>query len=293
MPLPRVTLLVPFVVLLAAFDAQAQAYTRLEINGTSLCQPQRTLQWSFTTIEDHPTAEERAATQAAFKAWQDSVASCSDITFVQGPDVPAGMPLPRDGTTRVSFPPKHCADVVPTNDACYENDTCPEKYACWNHGPFEFTEVISTFYTTTGAIVGSDIQLNPSSGRLSTGDGPRCPNPTRAEPGCMGFDVQALVTRSIGEVLGLALQQREDSTMYLQLSWGEPGRRVIDPGTLQGICDLYPRGQSTPGGCSVPTPVDENLNEDESGCAATGSAPLLAGLVLLLGAGYRRRREER
>lgn len=71
--------------------------------------------------------------------------------------------------------------------------------------------------------------------------------------------------------------------MSSRLDWGDTRKRILDPGTLQGLCELYPSGQPTPG-CANLTPPDSGTPEpSKGGCSATSSAPLLGALVLLLG----------
>lgn len=83
--------------------------------------------------------------------------------------------------------------------------------------------------------------------------------------------------------------------MYRRPAWGETRQRSLDPGTLQGLCEVYPRGQPTPG-CSLPEPdpitqpkpepEPEPVTEElptKQGCSTTSAPPLLGALMLLLG----------
>ena len=147
----------------------------------------------------------------------------------------------------------------------------------------------------------------------TTLDGPPCDEGV-IEPGYVIGDVQSLVTRSIGEGLGFALLTRTDSTLSRYLPWGDTQKRIIDPGTHQGICETYPRGLPTPG-CIISTDGgvpdgDGGMQEadggvpdagdsipdgnggapSKSGCTTTSSEPLLGALMLLLGARRTRQR---
>jgi uncharacterized protein (TIGR03382 family) len=278
-------LLVPLALCLNFSNAHAQAYTRrnAEPSQQPLCRSSRTFTYALATSGDRPTAAERAAVQAAFNAWGEAARSCSDLVFAQAADVPEGTPTPQDGKTLVTFRKVNCADVVPQGDACLNNYSCADKYKCWDFAPSSVVQATLTYRTTNGEIVGTNIELNAGSGRLTTVDSPACPQGV-VQPGCVVADVQSLVTRSIGEALGLALLSREDSTMSDRLDWGDTRKRVIDPGTLQGLCELYPRGKPTPDCATTPGPGDGDGDEEDSGCSTTSSAPLLGVLVLLLGA---------
>ncbi len=247
----RFFLLIPLVVLVGVTNARAQPYERTRYEGLELCRGDRTVTYAMTTSGGHPTAEERAAVTAAFNTWNQAVASCSDLVFTPGEDVPHPAPRPLDGKMLVTFRQVNCPDIVPDDDACWQNESCPDKYDCWPFAPRDVVEETSYFQLSTGEILGTEISLNNSNGMLTTLDGPPCDQGV-IEPGCVIGDVQSLVTRSIGEGLGLALLTRTDSTMSRVLPWGDTQKRIIDPGTLQGICETYPRGLPTPG-CVIST----------------------------------------
>lgn len=294
MLLHRPLLLVPFVLFFSVSSAHAQAYARArpDPDGHVLCRSSRTFTYALATSAAHPTAQERAAIAAAFNTWQQAASSCSDLVFQQAADVPSGTPLTHEGKTLVTFRQAKCADVVPEADACLADASCGDKYDCWGFDPNIAAFATLTFKTTTGEIVDANLELNASSGTLTTADSPPCAVGAPA-PNCVARDVQGYVTRSIGEALGLAQVQRLDSTMTSTQLWGDTQRRTIDPGTRQGLCTLYPRGQPTPECESSDTPDAGTPGGDEpppakSGCSATASAPLLGALVLVLG--VRRRR---
>ncbi|HVG56963.1 MAG TPA: MYXO-CTERM-anchored inactivated metalloprotease [Hyalangium sp.] len=285
MSLNRLPLLVSLAVLLPFSNAQAQAYERQRVqpNGPSLCLGSRTFTYALATTAGRPMAAERAAVVAAFNAWSEAASTCSDLVFKQAADVPNGTQPPYDGKTLVTFRKVKCADVVPSSDACLNNSTCGDKYDCWEHPPSNVVQALVTYEVATGLIAGTNIELNASLGTLTTVDSPPCPQGV-VQPGCVAGDVQSLVTRSIGEALGLALVSRADSTLSSTLPWGDTQKRVIDPGTLQGLCELYPRGKPTPD-CALPEPETPG---DDDGCSAASSTPLLGALVLLLGIWRRR-----
>ncbi|WP_309893365.1 hypothetical protein [Archangium sp.] len=271
-------------------EAQAQAYERARPDGNILCRSSRTFTYALATSTGHPTAEERAAVQAAVNTWRQAASSCSDLSFEQTAHVTDGKLPFADGRALIVFRPVKCADVVPDNDGCYTDGSCGEKFGCWSHESVSVVNAGTTWSTATREIVGARIELNASSGMLTTVDGPPCPQGTIGSD-CVVGDVQSLVTRSIGEALGFALVARTDSTMSSRLDWGDTQTRTIDPGTLQGLCELYPRGQPTPG-CTNVVPPDagtpdagtpEEPPPPKSGCSATPSVPLLGALVLLLG----------
>lgn len=298
MLLLRPALLVPLVLIFRVSAAEAQPYEREQIDGPPLCRNTRTLSYSLATSGTRPTTEERAAVVAAFNTWNQAMSSCSDLVFQQAADVPGGTPLPQDGNTLVSFRKVKCEDVVPSNDPCWSSETCVEKYDCWSHSESVLMYTGLTFSTTTGAILGANIEINATTGTLTTADGPACPNGV-VQPGCVAHDVQRVVTPGIGRALGFKLISNPDSTMANILQWGELRQRAIDPGTLQGICDLYPRGQPTPG-CPPPSdnpPPDgtdgDGMDSEDKGCGCTSTgSPLwgFLGLALLLGLSRQRPR---
>ncbi|WP_224243101.1 MYXO-CTERM-anchored inactivated metalloprotease [Hyalangium gracile] len=331
----RLGSLVPLVVVFVGFGAQAQPYERWRIDGQQLCHKSRTFTYALSASGQYPTAAERSAVAAAVNAWAQAASTCSDLVFEQAPDVPHGTPIAYDGKTRVSFRRVRCADVVPPTDACYNDDSCADKYDCWEYESYVISMPRITFDQNTGVIRAALLEINASAGNLTTDDGKPCVGPVA--PGCVGWDVQRVMTSAIGQALGFALITRLDSTMVKRVTWGETRQRVIDPGTLQGICELFPPGQPTPecpplespdGGTTVDggtvadggagpdagsvtdagtsadggTSVDGGAGTDggqpggeeeppsdepapaRSGCSTTPAAPLLAALVLLLGA---------
>ncbi|MDY7232578.1 MYXO-CTERM-anchored inactivated metalloprotease [Hyalangium rubrum] len=298
----RPSLLASLFLWLLASNAQAQAYERARIDGLLLCRPSRTFTYAVATSPGHPTPEERAAIQAAVNTWRQAASSCSDLVFEQTADVTDGTLTFGDGRALIIIRPRLCRDVVPEGQVCNPHEPCVDEYGCWAFGSDEVVNASATFRYTTGEIVGAHIALNSSNGTLSTVDSPPCAPGTHA-PDCVSGDVQSLMTRSIGEALGFALVDRLDSTMARRLDWGDTQKRVIDPGTLQGLCELYPRGQPTPG-CAIQSPPDagtpggtdggvnppkeEEPAPSKGGCGAAPTVPLLGALVLWLAARRRR-----
>jgi hypothetical protein len=305
---PQLGSLLALVLFAHASQARAQEYERARPDGHRLlCRSSRTFTYALSLSTGHPTPEERAAIEAAVHGWRQAAASCSDLVFERTADVPAGQPTPQDGRTLITFRPVRCADVVPSGDACHTDYSCGEKFGCWSHDSLAVVNPGAgiLFRMATGEIIGAHIELNASSGLLTTVDGPPCP-PGAPAPDCVAGDVQSLVTRSIGESLGFALVARADSTMSRRLDWGDIQKRTIDPGTLQGLCELYPRGQPTPecthlgapdagapGSGDGGDPPGESAPPSGCGCGTTRTAPLLGALVLLLGIRGARRYEGR
>ncbi|WP_375771487.1 hypothetical protein NR798_11460 [Archangium gephyra] len=285
----RLALLVASFLFLHGSAARAQAYERARPSGIDLCRSSRTFTYALAVSEGHPTSEERAAIEAAVETWRQAASTCSDLVFERAADVTEGK-LTTGGSTVISFRPRACKDVVPDTEACWAEYSCGEKYNCWSHGSSEIAETGLIFKTDTGEILGGLIELDASLGTLTTADGSPCARGS-VTPGCVGHDVQGLMTRSIGEALGFALLARTDSTMTTSLSWGDTRKRVLDAGTLEGLCALYPRGQPTPGCVSASPPPDPAPETPpKGGCDASASGPLLGAAVLLLRAIRRPRR---
>jgi hypothetical protein len=295
----RLTLLLA--VLLVAPAAGAQVYRRTVVPGKPLC-----LNWLSREYLFHvdsagslrtPRDTEFPAIDASFDTWRTLSATCSDFTFVRGPDVSrpsVGYVLGEDNQNVLTFRETACQDVVPFEDPCIEAETCANDYSCWEHGDLTIGLTTTTFSFKNGVILDADIELNASQPGGNLGflftvvSSPLCeglPNPD-----CVGTDLQNTLTHEIGHAMGLDHVPEPLSTMEAAAPPGETNKRVIDAGTAAGFCDTYPRGLP-PTQCTELGATGKKLSAQSAGtgCAAAPGA-LLPGVLLGAWALWLRRR---
>jgi hypothetical protein len=291
-------------VLLVAPAAGAQVYRRTVVPGQPLC-----LNWLSREYVYHvdsagslrtPRDTEFPAIDASFDTWRTLSATCSDFTFVRGPDVSrpsVGYILNGDNQNVLTFRETACQDVVPFDDPCLEAQTCANDYSCWDHGDLTIGLTTTTFSKGSGIILDADIELNASQPGGNLGflftvvNSPVCeglPNPD-----CVATDLQNTLTHEIGHAMGLDHVFEPLSTMEAAAPPGETNKRVIDAGTAAGFCDTYPRGLP-PTQCTELRMSGKKLSglSAGTGCAAAPGA-LLPGVLLSAWALWLRRRARR
>lgn len=241
------------VLALAASGAEAQTYQRTLVPGRPFCVvwPGRDYLYRLDAAGSSrtPGDSEFSAIEAAISSWRAVSATCSDFTFTRGPDIQN----PRSGYDKdhpdanenvLTFREVDCNDVVPPADACLDDDTCANKYSCWDHGGATIGLTTTTFSFRTGYILDADIEFNASAnGRgftFTTVDSPPCDGKVSTD--CVVTDIQNTVTHELGHVVGLDHVGVLDSTMEPTAPPGETHKRIIDAGSAQGFCDAYPRG---------------------------------------------------
>lgn len=245
-----------------------------------------------------PGGQEFAAIDASFAAWQAAAEVCSDLTFTRAePMTDATIGYDEEAASNANvllFRETRCRDVVPAGDPCVEAGNCPNTYRCWNRGDFTIALTLTSYTSPGGVILDSDIELNASP-RLdgtrfffTTVDAPAC-DPAEPHAGCVGNDVQNTVTHELGHALGLDHVERVGSTMEATAPVGETSKRILDPGTRRGLCDVYPRSRP------APSCLPDARNDDQVmvlgrgtpglptfGCDTAASGPtLMAGALLL------------
>lgn len=229
------------------------------------------------------------AVTRSWQTWEAQMQVCGSLTLSEGV---------RSGSRSVGFTPGgqnqnlllfrtvRCSDVVDAGDPCLASSSCGNAHDCWDHGASQLALTTSSYRTADGVLVDSDVEFNAADGYFTTVDGPPCDAGSESL-GCVVDDVQNTATHELGHVLGLAHSPDPTSTMFATAPPGETSKRVLDPGSLQFVCDVYPRGQPSRDcapDAGPPGQPDGGTSAGSGGCssAGTGAGPA-AAMVLLLG----------
>lgn len=287
---------------------EPEAFIRTRDPNTDLCLWWETRNYLYNLDAagntDTPGTTELAAIDASFQTWTTLARGCSDFTFQKGPNVTTVKvgydPRSADNTNVITFREKRCADVVPADDPCLDNRTCGNVYRCWNHPDTTIALTTTSFQNQTGVIYDADIEINSSvqaNGSrylFTTVSSPVC-EPGRDAVNCVSTDVQNTVTHEIGHVVGLDHVLVAGSTMEAAAPPGELQKRILDDGSAQGFCSIYPKGRSTPR-CDPSGSASGSLQRGvfafgySKGCAVVGGGAIPALAALALWALGRRRR---
>lgn len=282
--------------------AYAQSFLRTAVPGRPFCVVWNGREYLYRVDSAGsartPGDSEQVAIEAAFDTWRATSRTCSDFTFTRGPDIER----PRVGFDRenrdnnenvLTFRETACSEVVPPEDPCLADDTCGNKYACWDHGFATIALATITFSFRTGYILDADIEFNAAApggpGLLFTAvDSPPCE--AEQAPSCVSMDLQNTLTHEIGHVVGLDHVFDMAATMAPSATPGETRKRVLDAGSAAGFCSAYPRGLP-PTQCGEPATVGREVLAESvgSGCGAA-PGPLLPALIAAALLAWRRRR---
>jgi|APLak6261679142_1056127.scaffolds.fasta_scaffold00039_71 hypothetical protein len=272
-------------------------YVRSRVNDadtTSQC-----LWWhENTTIELHqsndgnpenPADAEFTAISKAITTWQTQLAACSSLNLVDST---------RTATRKVGyfekdevnenitvFRLKKCSDVAPPSDACHGTaDNCGNQFDCWQHQEAAIAITTTSYNPTTGRILDSDIEYNVPSFLFTTVDSPPCLS-GNTNLNCVATDIQNTTTHELGHLLGLAHISNATSTMNPRANAGETSKRVLDVGTADFACKVYPKG--APAKTCVLKPVPTTLGKSLGGCSSAPGLLGLFGVLALLRRGRR------
>lgn len=146
-----------------------------------------------------------------------------------------------------------------------------------------------TYNVETGEIYDADVEVNTDQATFTTTPMP----PTDAA------DLEAVLTHEIGHFLGLSHSEVNAATMRaIGYQLGTIGLRTLAPDDVQGVCEIYPPGQSLSSSCEPRHGFSKacGVNE-ESGCAIGGPSSSFAatagGFFGMLGVGVLIRRARR
>ncbi|AKQ67440.1 hypothetical protein A176_004352 [Myxococcus hansupus] len=285
---------------LLALGAQAQmseepVYRRTVVPGHPLC-----LLWPVREYVYHldaagsartPGNTEVTAIEASFDSWRRLSGECSDFQFIrredkQGPVVVGyDQTRPRENYNIITFRETSCREVAPAEDPCWDEETCGNVYQCWEHGMGTIGLTTSTFSYRDGRVLDSDIEMNASQPQggygflFTTVDSPVCERGAAVD--CVSTDLQNTMTHEIGHVVGLDHVFVPGATMEATAPPGEIQKRIIDPGSAEGFCSIYPR-HLPPTQCFVREGAGMALKAEGrgSGCAAApGQGVLGLGLA--------------
>lgn len=222
------------------------------------------------------------------QTWQAQLQTCGDMDLVEGAHSASrfvGYKQSGQNENLVLFRTQLCSAVVPGGDPCVAAGTCGNAYDCWDHGSTIVALTTSSYVISSGELVDADVEMNAASATPTIVDSPPCSAPPYTS--CVANDVQNAATHELGHFLGLAHSPDPSSTMYASEPIGETSKRVLDSGSKQFICDVYPSGQASQD-CS--STGGGGGGSSSSGCSSAGDPTVLGpGLLVLLLALARRR----
>lgn len=228
------------------------------------------------------------AVSRSAQTWETQLQACGNLDLAEGTSSASrsiGYVQGGPNENLVLYRTRLCSAVVPSGDACLAAGTCGNVHDCWDHTSGVVALTTSTFITATGELVDSDVELNAATAFPTIVDSPPC-SPSALSTSCVANDVQNAATHEFGHLLGLDHAPDPSSTMYANEPIGETSKRVLDSGSKQFICDVYPQGGASKD-CSASSGTGSTSS---SGCSTTGSAGGLAPCLALLLAAFAARR---
>jgi hypothetical protein len=254
--------------------------TRTDPNSHCLLwvDPKITFSQDIVGSSDVTNESEFSAFNSSLATWQDAAKVCSSFELSEGPRVSdrnigwvEGSP---DNRNVVIYRQRECDTVVPPGDSCWAEQTCQNQYDCWDGRDGTIALTTTTYHPETGRIYDADIEANDRHFYFTTIDSPPCPAGVNSQS-CVVTDVQNTMTHELGHALGLDHAPSDVSTMYSNAKPGETSKRVLDSGSIQFLCDAYPKN-GIPLDC-VTLRARSRLGE-ASGCALAPGG-VLAGLL--------------
>jgi matrixin len=239
------------------------------------------------------------AVSRARQTWEAQMQVCGSLDLVEsGQSSSRNIGYSPGGSNEnlILFRTRDCRDVVPASDPCHSNHTCDNAYDCWDNAAGALAVTTTTYTVADGALLDADIEVNGATAHPTIVDAPPCSG--MISQLCVANDVQNTLTHELGHALGLDHSPDPASTMYAQSAIGETSKRILDPGTKQFVCDVYPAGRSSldcapdagdgggTGGTGGPAgggPSGPGVARSSSGCGSMtgGGASVLLALCLL------------
>jgi Matrixin len=225
------------------------------------------------------------AVSRSAQTWQTQLQACGNLDLVEGAHSASrlvGYTQGGQNENLILFRTELCSAVVPPADPCHAGATCGSAYDCWDHGETVVGLTTSSYVISTGEVLDADVELNAASATPTIVDSPPC-SLGGISTSCVANDVQNATTHELGHLLGLDHSPDSASTMYATEPLGETSKRVLDSGSKQFVCDVYPAGQAS---------RDCTSNGGDGGCSSAGDASSVApgGFHILLALASRRSR---
>lgn len=215
------------------------------------------------------------------QTWQAQLQTCGDLDLVEGAHSASrvvGYTQSGQNENLVLFRTTLCSTQVPQGDPCLAAGTCGNVHDCWDHGSTVVALTTSSYILSTGELVDADVEMNAASATPTIVDSPPCSSGS-ISTSCVANDVQNAATHELGHFLGLAHSPDPSSTMYASEPLGETSKRVLDSGSKQFVCDVYPSGRPSQD-CS--SSGGGGGSSGSSGCSSTGEPGALGPGILLL-----------
>ena len=257
-------------VLLICGEARPYSRSRDPENGVCLWWNSRTMTYYIneTCSVDTQLNNCLNAVQAAFNAWNGH--ACSDMQVVYGGSTP------RDDVGYNQSKTNNINLVAWLESQWQTHDCPPEKPNC--RDPRAIGLTTTTYDTYTGQIVDADIEMNGEGFVFTTSVTTQV------------MDIHNTIAHEAGHTLGLDHSTNREATMWKDATAGETKKRDLIQDDIDGLCFLYPAGESTPryylsGGSEIM--CYQNPPDDNCGCGSGqpgGLVLLLFGIGLL---GYR------
>ncbi len=207
--------------------------------------------------EDETTFNQlcHAAIERAFTSW--TLPPCTSLRFDQLPDTPTKeVGYDKDSSSNlntVQFMTQLCDRAVDRSDPCWDDLTCDGKYACFGSAVGDDVVALTqTVFDTDGQLLDVDIEANAATYQFSAEVGDPLPNT---------LDVQNTFTHEAGHFIGLAHSCEQngpcspdllDTTMYWsENALDETTKRTLKQDDINGLCTIYPLGDTGGGGCST------------------------------------------
>jgi len=216
------------------------------------------------------------AVSRSAQTWESQLQACGNLDLAETGQHSAsrfvGYTQSGQNENLVLFRLQLCSAVVPPGDSCVAAGNCGNAHDCWDHGSTVVALTTSSYIVSSGELLDADVEMNAASATPTIVDSPPC-SPGGISTSCVANDVQNAVTHEIGHFLGLAHSPDPSSTMYASEPLGETSKRVLDTGSKQFVCDVYPAGQVS---------KDCAPSSSSSGCSSAGDPGALGPGILLL-----------